>query len=144
MLDKARLAGALYLALSIAGVFSVLYVPSVVIVRGDAAATAARIADAALLFRIGIAADLFASILFLFLVWTLYQLLESVDRKLALLMVMLVSVSAGMSIFNLVNKIAPLVLASGAGFLSVFPKPQLDALALAFLRLHDNGLEIIS
>ena len=37
---------------------------------------------------------------------------------------------------------APLVLLSGADFLSVFSKPQLDALALAFLRVRSNGTSV--
>ena len=39
---------------------------------------------------------------------------------------------------------AALVLVSGADFLSVFEKPQLDALAYLFLRLHDQGITVAS
>jgi hypothetical protein len=43
---------------------------------------------------------------------------------------------------NLINEIAPLILLSGADFLSVFSQPQLDALALGFLRLRESGVGI--
>jgi hypothetical protein len=38
--------------------------------------------------------------------------------------------------FNVLNDAAALILARGADFLSVFEKPQRDALAMLFLRLH--------
>lgn len=74
--------------------------------------------------------------------WALYNLFKDVDKKVAMLMVILVSVSAAIGIVNIVNTMAPLVLLSGADFLSVFTKPQLDALALGFLRLHGYGLVV--
>jgi hypothetical protein len=43
---------------------------------------------------------------------------------------------------NVVNELAALMLVSGAGFLSVFNKDQLDALAFLFLRLHGQGLVV--
>jgi hypothetical protein len=42
------------------------------------------------------------------------------------------------------NDIAALVLLSGADFLSVFAKPQLDAMAYLFLRLHSHGITVAS
>jgi predicted transporter len=36
------------------------------------------------------------------------------------------------------------MLLSGADFLSVFDKHQLDALAMVFLRLHSNGMVVVS
>src|SRR5207253_3893626 len=43
------------------------------------------------------------------------------------------------SLLNVLNDIAALILVSGADFLSVFDKGQLDALAYLFLRLHGQG-----
>lgn len=73
---------------------------------------------------------------------SLYNLLKDVDRKHARLMVMLVAVSVAVGVVNLLNQIAPLILLSGADFLSVFTKPQLDALALSFLRLSSSGSHV--
>jgi len=44
--------------------------------------------------------------------------------------------------FNVVNDAAALTLARGADFLSVFGKPQRDALAMLFLNLH--GQEFVA
>ena len=57
-------------------------------------------------------------------------------------MVLLVSIGVAVALANLLNKFAPLVLLSGADYLSVFTKPQLDALALGFLRFHSSGAAV--
>ena len=41
--------------------------------------------------------------------------------------------------FNVLNDAAALMLVHGADFLSVFEKPQRDALAMLFLNLHGQG-----
>lgn len=140
----ARFAGLLYLVMGLMGWFSIMYVPRALIVRGDATATARNITDAELLFRFGILSQLVSQIIFLFLVLILYDLLKDVDRKQARLMVILVAVSVAIEIVNCLNLIAPLMLLSGDDFLSVFTKPQLDALALGFLRLRNSGINLVS
>jgi hypothetical protein len=54
-------------------------------------------------------------------------------------MVLLVAVGVSVGLANLINKIAPLILLSGANYLSAFTKPQLDALVFGFLRLNGQG-----
>jgi hypothetical protein len=139
---RARQAGVLYLLLAITAPFNLMYVPSAFYVPGDATATARNITAGELTYRIGIFSGLLSSILFLFLVLSLYNLLKDVDRKHARLMVMLVAVGVAVGVVNLLNQIAPLILLSGADFLSVFTTPQLDALALGFLRLRSSGTDL--
>lgn len=134
----ARRTGVLYLLLGIAP-FNLIYIPRRFIVPGDATATALNITAGELTYRIGILSGLVTNIIMILLVMSLYNMLKDVDRKHARLMVMLVAVMVTLGLANLVNQIAPLILLSGADFLSVFSKPQLDALALGFLRLGSNG-----
>ena len=134
----ARLAGLLYVVMSMMMVFSYMYLPAKFLVPGDAAATARKITDATLLYRIGVLTDLAAQILFIFVVLTLYQLFKDVNRTLARLMMVLVCVGVAAEIVNLANHMAPLLFLSGADYLSVFTKPQLDALAMASLRSGNN------
>jgi hypothetical protein len=47
-------------------------------------------------------------------------------------------ITAALYFFNVVNDAAALMLVRGADFLTVFEKPQRDALAMLFLRLHDR------
>lgn len=125
--------------LGLMGPFHLIYIPSAFIVPGDATATALKITAGELTYRLGIFTGLISNIIFLFLVLSLYNLLKDVDRKHARLMVMLVAVGVAVGVVNLLNQIAPLILLSGADYLSVFTKPQLDALGLGFLRLQGNG-----
>lgn len=123
--------------------FGLIYVPSTLFVIGDAAATANNIRTSELLFRAGIASGLVANVFFVLLVLALYRLLNEVSRKQAVLMVILVVLAVSVAFANSFNQIAALVVLSGADFLSVFDKPQLDALAYVFLRLHSQALQAI-
>ncbi len=138
--NPGRLAGSLYLLASIVGVFAIVYVPSKLIVRGNAAATANNISASETLFRLGIAGDLVSHASFIFVALALYDLLKGVNRRHASLMVTLIVVSIPISFVNELNSIAALLLVRGAGFLSIFEKPQRDALAMLFINLHNHGL----
>src|SRR5215472_1195791 len=136
---QARVAGLLYLLTSIPGVFSLLYVPSHFIVSGDPAATANKILTSEFVFRLGIVSELIGFTGFIFVVRALYRLFVGVNKAHASLMVTLMLVSIPISLLNVVNEIAALKLIHGGDFLSVFDKPQRDALAMLFLNLHFQG-----
>jgi hypothetical protein len=55
-------------------------------------------------------------------------------------MVILFGISIPISCLTVLNEIAALMLVRGADFLSAFTKPQLDALAMVFLRMHGSGV----
>ncbi|MBI3490499.1 MAG: DUF4386 domain-containing protein [Acidobacteria bacterium] len=137
----ARVAGFLYLLIAITAPIGLMYVPSTLIVPGDATATANHLRSSESLLRIGIASELFHQTIGIFLVLALYRLFKAVNEKHASLMVILGAlVSVPIVFLNVLNEIAALVLVSGADFLSVFEERQLDALTLFFLRLHDQGI----
>src|SRR6185295_577416 len=138
--DKAaRVAGWLYLLLVIPGPFSLMYVPRKLIVPGNAAATAGKILAHEMLFRLGIVADLVGAVVFILLAMALYRLFSGVNKAHASLMVALVLVSAAIGFVNVLSNIGALTLFRGADFLAAFDKPQRDALAMLFLRLHGQG-----
>jgi hypothetical protein len=139
---QARLAGILYLLASIIGCFGLIYVPNRLIVSGDATATASHIRASETLFRLGIASELFGFTMFIFVVLALYHLFKGVNEKHALAMAILLLISIPISLLNVLNDIAALILVSGANFLSVFDKGQLDALAYFFHRLHGQGFVV--
>jgi Domain of unknown function (DUF4386) len=138
----ARIAGAIYLSMIITGPFSLIYVPSKLIVRGNAAATADNILAHETMFRLSILADLVGQVIFICLAIALYRLLSGVNKIWAALMVALVLVSAAVGFVNTLNDIAALILFRGADFLAVFDKPQRDALGMLFIRLHSQGILI--
>ena len=133
----ARIAGAVYLSMVITAPFSLLYIPAKLIVRGNAPATADNILTHETLFRLGIIGELFGMVIFILLGLALYRLLSKVNNSWAGLMIALVLVSAAVGFLNVLNNIAALTLFRGGEFLTVFDKPQRDALAMLFLRLHN-------
>jgi hypothetical protein len=135
--NPGRVAGFLYLLLVLFAPFRLIYIPSKLFVRGNATVTAHNIGAHELLFRLGIVSDLLCGIILIFLILALYRLLNGVDRNLAVLMVILGGVlPATIDFVNVLNDAAALILVRGADFLSVFEKPQRDALAMLFLRAH--------
>src|ERR1700682_1829450 len=140
--NPGRFAGLLYILMSIPGFFAMVYVPSKLIVHGNATATANNIVASETLLRLGIAAQLISQAGFIFVALALYDLLKRVNRRQASLMVTLIVVSIPIAFLNEVNSIAALVLVRGADFLSIFEKPQRDALARLFLNLHGQGLGV--
>ena len=136
---NARVAGLLYILASVVGVVRLIYIPNALIVDGNAAATANNIAGHGLLFRLGLVSSLLASVLWIFVTLALYRLLKGVDQALAVLMVILGSLmQVPIFFFNTANDVAALLFARGADFLSVFDKPQREAFAMLFLKLHHH------
>jgi Domain of unknown function (DUF4386) len=142
---QARTAGFLYLLLAVTAPWGLLYVPSKLIVSGNAAATAENLRASEGLLRLGIASELVHQILGVFVVLALYYLFKAVDKRLAVLLVILGTLlSAPIMFLNVLNDVAAQILASRPAFLSAFDPPQLDALAYFFLRLHGRGIDIAS
>ena len=139
---QARIAGLLYLLASIPAFFAWVYVPNKLIVTGDATATANRVRASETLLRLSIGSELIGLILFIFVVLALYRLFKAVSEKHAVALATLLLISIPISLLNVLNEVAALILVSGADFLSAFEKGQLDALAYLFLRLHGQGFVV--
>src|SRR5262249_2105765 len=112
---NARVAGFLYILGSLFGMVRLIYIPSTLIVHGNAVATANNIAAHESLFRFGIVSYLLCGALWIFVTLTLYRLLQGVDQTLAVLMVMLGGLMVTPLFFvNTVNDAAALLFARGA------------------------------
>ena len=141
-LVRARVAGALYLVANLFAPFTLLYLPSRFIVRGDAAATANSIMASESLFRVGIVGNLFTFIANILLALALYQLLKVVNKNMASLMVILFLVGVPIAMLNELSQLAVLQLLSGADYLKAFAPDQLQAIVYLSLGVHDQGLLI--
>jgi Domain of unknown function (DUF4386) len=142
---QARIAGLLYLVLVLIAPIGILYVPGRLMVTGNAMATADNIRASEGLLRIGIASELIHQTIGIFLVLALYRLFKPVNKTHARQLVILGAlVSVPIVFVNVVNEIAALILARGTESLAAFQKPQLDALAYLFLRLHAYGIIVAS
>lgn len=136
----ARFAGLLYFIMAIIGAFSLLYVPSKLIVPGDATATANNIATSESLFRLGAASGLIYPVIFLVLVLTLYKLFTGVNQTYASLMMVLVVAAVPIGFLNVLNQFAVLQLLGDADYMTVFEPDQLNAAVMFFLDLHSQGI----
>ncbi len=131
----ARIAGLLYLMAALTGPFVLLYVPGKLFVAGNAAATANNILAHESLFKAYIVVGLVSELFFISAVLALYQLLKEVSLQLAALMVIPVLIDAPLAFLSVANQIATLTFVRGADFLSVFDKPQRDALAMLLINI---------
>lgn len=136
----ARGAGILYFIMDVFMIFSGMVVDPKIFVPGDAAATVSNILASEQLFRLGFVSWIIGFIVYVFLVLALYDLFKSVDKVQARLMVLLVVASVSLSILNMLNQYAPIVLLGGDEYLSVFNPAQLQALSMVFLELYNNGI----
>ncbi len=138
----ARVAGVLYLSVLPLSIFGTLYINSALVVPGDATATANHILASESLFRLGIVSALVAQIVNTLAVLALYQLLKSVNKNMAALMVIFLLLGVSIAMLNELNNVAVLFLVSSTDALKVFTADQVHALVSLFVNLHANGLSI--
>lgn len=132
----ARIAGVLFLLSLVAGGFGEAYVPSKLIVSGDAAATAANIRNFVFLYRMGFAGFLSESLSDITLVLIMYALLKPVSKELSLLAAFFGLVGTALFAFAELFYFAPLLIMDGAGYLKTFSPDQLNALVLLSLKFY--------
>jgi hypothetical protein len=134
-----RVAGILFLVTLIAGGFGEAYVPSKLIVSGDAAATVANIRNYDFLYRLGFAGFLIESLCDVTLALILYALLKPVNKHLSLLAAFFGLMGTATFACSQLFYFAPRVIMGGAGTLQTFSPDQLNALMLLSLRFAAFG-----
>ena len=135
----ARIAGVLILLSFLAGGFGEAYVPSRLIVSGDATATAENFKALDLLFRMGFAGYLVEAVCDIALTLILYLLLRPVRKDLALLAAFFGLVGTAVFAAAELFYLAPSLILGGAGYLKTFSPDQLNTLALLSLKLFAFG-----
>jgi len=110
MLSKSyiRTAGWLYIAIAIAGGFSIGYVPSVIFVSGDAAATLANLLGNTALVRLGILGDIIVLLIELVLTIMLYRIFKPASETLALIATYARFAMVGVMAINIMLGVMPL------------------------------------
>lgn len=140
--SQARRAGLLYTIPGLTVPFALVHVPLAVFVTGDPTATAARMRTARYMIELGMSAELFNCSMMVLAMVALYRLFRRTSEPLALAMVALFLVSLPVQLANLLNYSAALMMTSDSPTLAAFSRPQLDALAYTFMRLHSRGILI--
>lgn len=132
----AKFTAVLILVMAVIAPFSMLYIPSTLVVPGDAATTAHNIMASEGLFRLGLVGDSVVFLIELGVTVLLYRLLKPVNKTLSLVAASSRMAMAVIQGINLLNQFIVLLLLSGATYLTVFAPNQLEALVLLFLNAH--------
>jgi Domain of unknown function (DUF4386) len=135
----ARIGGLLYLIIIALGLFGEIFIRSRLIVSGNAAATAARLASSQRVWRLGIAAELFLLLCAVTLTWIFFVLLRPVHRDLALLAVFFNLVSMALEAVIQLNSMAVLFPLADVSYLRAFSPDQRSVLAFLAARVYDYG-----
>jgi hypothetical protein len=110
---NSRLAGFYYLLVAICGFYGIMYVPSQVVVKGNAVATMQQILEKEFLFRSGITANLLGSVAFMLTALAFYQLFKNIDERKAKLLLVLVMVQIPITFLSESFAFASLMIAKG-------------------------------
>lgn len=135
----ARIGGAAYLFIIVAGFLGEMFIRNKLIVSGDVAATAGRIMSDPLLWRIGIAGDLLMHVCDVIVMLVIYVLLKPINRNLALLALLFNIIQTAVLVANKLNLLMPLFVLGDASYLKAFDSPQLQALAYLSVKMHGYG-----
>jgi hypothetical protein len=140
--SKARIAGALYLVIMIAGAFGELRVRERLTVSGNAAATAQNILAHELLYRAGFAGEVLMLAVNVPLLVIFYDLFQPVSRSAARLLAAFGLTGTAIQGAIMLNHYTPLVVLNSGGAFGAFSSEQSEALAFLSLRLHGAGYSI--
>ena len=138
----ARFAGLLYLMSVIIFPYGLIYVPSQIMVSGDAAATANNILANEFLFRTGIIGNLIGGVIFVLLVVVLRRLLKQVNEHQANLMGVLVIAGVPIAFIGEVFNITAFMILKG-GILESTEPEQMHDLAAVLLKLGSYTTQMV-
>jgi hypothetical protein len=135
----ARIAGLLYVLMCMPTPYALIYVPSHIMVDGNATATTNNILAHEFFFRLSIVSQFFSMIIFVLLAFALYRLFEQVDGRNAKLLVTFVVVQVPMVfLFELFN-FTSLMIAKGE-ILRAVQIEQKENLVMLLLNIHSYGI----
>jgi hypothetical protein len=139
---RGRILAALYLAVVVGGVIAQALIADRMVVRDDAARTAANIVAnrslyrlAFTIFMIEMAAQMAATTMF-------YDLLKPVNRSVARTALVMGLTGSGIKTMSRLFFYVPLILLGSSSYLSAFSPAQLEALSLTFIRINNQGAAI--
>ncbi|MBB5345990.1 DUF4386 domain-containing protein [Tunturibacter empetritectus] len=139
----ARIGGLLYLLIILGGLFAPFAIaPSGMMLGNAALPTVTKILSSQSLYVLGGAIQLFVYACDIGVALVFYELLKPVNRRIALLATFFRLVFVAIACANIVNHFAPLVFLCGPDSLTSFTTDQLQALAIAFIRLRTFGFDI--
>ncbi|MBC8755955.1 DUF4386 domain-containing protein [Kordia sp. YSTF-M3] len=135
----ARLAGFYYLINVILSVFYMEYLPSQIVVWGDAEATMSNLLNNEMLYRFGVIAGIFVHISFIMLPLTLYRLLNHINKQYAIVMVLFALISVPISFTLLIDQIELIGIVTDYSSLDITGQTGANLKAITFFERLTNG-----
>src|SRR5262249_35382024 len=140
-ITRARTAGALWLAVIVTGMVG-FSVARLLVVRGDAAATAARILASEGLYRLGFASTLVAGVCYMGVTAILYVLLKPIGPTRSALAAFFGLAGIAVGAAAAFADLATLVLLHGGDPLSALTPAQRQSLAYAVVRVEEQFMSV--
>ena len=139
---RGRIVAALYLFVIVTGIIAQAVIADGLIVANDATKTAANIVANKSLYRLGFTIFMLEMVAQVAVSALFYDLLKPVNRSAARVSAIIGITGSGIKTLARLFYYAPLILLSGASYLSVFQPAQLDALSLMFIRINSQAAAI--
>lgn len=140
--NTARLAGLLYVLMSLPAPIALAYVPSHILVEGNAVATTNNILTHEFLFRLSIISQFASTIIFVVLALVLFRLLRQVNQHLAILLVIFVIVQVPIVFLIETFNFSALMIANGEIYHAVQTEQKQD-LVLLLINMHAYGIVVL-
>lgn len=139
---RGRILAGLYLTVIASGIIGQAFIADRLIVFHDAEQTAANILANTSLYRLAYTIFMVEMIAQLAVSAMFYDLLKPVNRSLARITAIIGITGAGIKAFARLFYYTPLLLLSGAPYLSTIEPTQLATLSLVFIRINTQGAAI--
>lgn len=139
---QARLAGALYLVIILAGMFAEVFIRPKILVAGDAAATARNLLTHASLYRVGLLTDLLTVVAAVAEGVIVYRLFKPLSSTLALTSLLIALVSNAGEMVSALIHLLPVLILHGGHAAQALPQGQWEELAQLAMRTHTGFLAI--
>lgn len=139
---RGRILAALYLFVVIGGITAQVFIADRLVVRDDAARTAANILAHTSLYRLGFTIFMLEMIAQVGVTALFYDLMKPVNRSVARVALVLGLTGCGIKTLARLFYYTPLILLGGASYLSAFQPSELAALSLAFIKINNQGAAI--
>jgi hypothetical protein len=139
---RGRILAALYLFVIIAGITAQAFISDRLVVRDDAARTAANILANKSLYRLGYTIFMLEMVAQVAVSALFYDLMKPVNRSVARVSAIIGLTGCGIKTIARLFYYAPLILLGGASYLSAIQPAELEALSLAFIKINSQGAAI--
>ena len=136
---RGRILAGLYLSVIVCGIIAQAVIADRLVVPDDAGKTAANILANKSLYRLAYTIFMFEMVAQVVVSAMFYDLLKPVNRSLARITAIIGITGAGIKTFARLFYYTPLILLSGAPYLSAIEPTQLATLSLAFIKINNQG-----